>query len=104
MPTPNVRRLGPVLAAMLAAATAGCTTNSYCKSPQPYENAVSIPPIKAPEGLSIQSPSTALKVPEVKVDSVTFGYYVPDPKKPGETQLRCLDQPPALVLAPEAAP
>ena len=96
----------PAAAAVLAVAaiTTGCATNSYCKAPQAYENAPSIPPIKAPEGLNISTPSTALKVPDVKVDSVTFGYYVPDQKKPNEAQLRCLDQPPILVLAPETTP
>lgn len=98
----STRAIAAVVA--VAAITAGCSTNSYCKSPQPYENAPSIPPIKAPEGLNISTPSTAFKVPDVKVDSVTFGYYVPDPVKPGESQLRCLDQPPILVLAPEPAP
>ncbi len=98
------RHLVAVAALAMLAATTGCTTNAYCKSPQPYENAVSIPPIKAPEGLSIQSPSTALKVPDVKVDSVTFGYYTPDPDKPGKTRLHCLDHPPVLVLAPETTP
>lgn len=97
----------PIIAiAALAAAlfVTGCTTNAYCKSPQAYENAPTITPIKAPEGLNISTPSTALKVPDVKVDSVTFGYYIPDPAEPGKSQLRCLDQPPVLVLAPEAAP
>lgn len=88
----------------VAAITSGCATNSYCKSPQAYENAPSITPIKAPEGLNISTPSTALKVPDVKVDSVTFGYYVPDQKKPNQAELRCLDQPPFLVLAPETTP
>lgn len=104
MPTLKSRSTFLAAAALAAVATTGCTTNAYCKSAQPYENAVSIPPIKAPDGLNIQSPSTALKVPDVKVDSVTFGYYVPDPDKPGKTQLRCLDHPPVLVLAPEATP
>lgn len=84
--------------------SAGCTTTAYCKNPQPYENAPSIPVIQAPEGLSISTPSTALKVPDVKVDSVTYGYYAPDPEKPGKAKLYCLDQPPALVLAPEPEP
>lgn len=82
----------------------GCTTNAYCKAPQAYENAPSIVPIKAPDGLNIASPSTALKVPDVKVDSVTFGYYIPDPAAPGKARLRCLDQPPVLVMAPEVTP
>jgi len=82
----------------------GCTTNAYCKTPQPYENAPSITPIKAPDGLNIATPSTALKVPDVKVDSVTFGYYIPDPSAPGKARLRCLDQPPVLVMAPEVTP
>lgn len=97
-------RPAAVAALAVAVLTAGCATNSYCKAPQAYENAPSITPIKAPDGLNISTPSTALKVPDVKVDSVTFGYYVPDPKKPGEGELRCLDQPPILVLAPETTP
>lgn len=97
-------RLPLVALVALALAMAGCTTTGYCKNPQRYENAPSIPVIKAPEGLSIASPSTALKVPDVKVDSVTYGYYAPDPEKPGKAKLYCLDQPPALVLAPESPP
>jgi len=108
MLTPNypksLRRPAAFAMLAIAAITSGCATNSYCKSPQAYENAPSIPPIKAPEGLNISTPSTALKVPDVKVDSVTFGYYVPDPNNKGESQLRCLDQPPILVLAPETTP
>jgi uncharacterized lipoprotein len=90
--------------AVLSAALSACSTTSYCKNPQPYENAPSIPAIKAPDGLSIATPSTALKVPDVKVDSVTFGYYAPDPDNPGEERIYCLDQPPQLVLAPEVKP
>lgn len=98
-------RPGVAAGLLLAAALgSGCTTNAYCKAPQAYENAPSITPIKAPEGLTVATPSTALKVPDVKVDSVTFGYYVPDPANPAKSQLRCLDQPPVLVLAPDPTP
>lgn len=82
----------------------GCSTTSYCRNPQPYENAASIPPIKAPEGLTIATPSTALRVPEVKSESVTYGYYAPDPDNPGKERIYCLDQPPPLVIVPDAKP
>jgi len=99
MPPP--RLLLPLSAALLAA---GCSTTSYCKNPQAYETAPSIPVIKAPEGLNIATPSTALRVPDVKAESVTYGFYAPDPDQPGKAKLYCLDQPPELVLAPEAKP
>lgn len=88
----------------VAALASGCAANSYCASPQPYESAQSIPPIVAPDGMRIPTPSTALKVPEAKTESVTYGFYGPDASKPGKKRLYCLDQPPALKLQADATP
>jgi len=101
IPSPRRLMLPTILLSILGA---GCTTTSYCRNPQPYETAPSIPAIKAPDGLNIVSPSTALKVPDVKAESVTYGFYAPDPNKPGKAKLYCLDQPPELVVAAEAKP
>lgn len=88
----------------LSSLVSGCAVNSYCANPQPYETAASITPIVAPEGMRIPTPTTALKVPEAKTESVTYGFLAPDPAKPGKKRLHCLDQPPALSAQAEAAP
>lgn len=95
-----------VFVTLAAVAASACTTTSYCKEPQRYERARSVPPIRAPEGLSIATPATAFRVPAVDGDALTFGYYAPDPERDGEAKLYCLDQPPPLVLAepPPSAP
>lgn len=106
MTSMHASRMTPKAALLtLAAATllSGCAT-TYCSSAQPYETAKSIPPIVAPEGMRIPTPSTALKVPEVKTESVTYGFYGPDSAKPGKKRMYCLDQPPSLKVTADATP
>ncbi|WP_022975309.1 hypothetical protein [Nevskia ramosa] len=104
MYTRHATKQAGLLMVALSSLAAGCSTTSYCSGPQPYESAASITPIVAPEGMRIPTPSTALKVPEAKTESVTYGFYAPDPAKPGKKRMFCLDQPPALTQQAEAAP
>ncbi len=100
--TRHATRQAGLLMVALSSLAAGCSATSYCSGPQPYETAASITPIVAPEGMRIPTPSTALKVPEAKIESVTYGFYATDPAKPSKKRLFCLDQPPALTLQAEA--
>lgn len=102
MYTRHARKQAGLLMVALSSLVAGCSTTSYCSGPQPYETATTITPIVAPEGLRIPTPSTALKVPDAKADSVTYGFYAADPAKPGKKRMYCLDQPPGLTLQAEA--
>ncbi len=97
----TIKKAG-LLTLALSSLVSGCAVNSYCAGPQPYETAASITPIVAPEGMRIPTPTTALKVPEAKTESVTYGFLAPDPSKPGKKRLLCLDQPPALTAQVEA--
>lgn len=85
------------------AALTACSSNRYCEGPQPYESARSIPPLVGTENLKIPSSTTALKVPPAKGESLSFGYVVQDPSKPGKTRIECLDQPPPIPPLAEAA-
>ncbi len=85
------------LAVLIAALSLpACTVNRYCSKPQPYETAPSIPALVGTDTLRVPTTSTALKVPEAKGDSLTFGYVTPDPARPGKTKLECLDKPPPI--------
>ncbi len=92
-----------VLTLIGATVLAACSNTRYCARPQPYENATSIPPIVAPEGLKIPTPSTALIVPEAQGDALTYGYLSPDPAQPGKRRIQCLDQPPPIPPLADAA-
>lgn len=104
MYTRHATKQAGLLMVALSSLAAGCSTTSYCSGPQPYESAASITPLVAPEGMRIPTPSTALKVPDVKTESVTYGFYAADPAKPGKKRMFCLDQPPALTPQAEATP
>lgn len=102
--TRNTTRNAGLLMLALTSLVSGCSVTAYCSGPQPYETATSITPIVAPEGMHIPTPSTALKVPDVKTDSVTYGFYAADTAKPGKKRMYCLDQPPALTAQAATAP
>lgn len=75
-----------VLAAVSAGATliAGCSSEPTCDySKAPYMSASSVPPLKAPEGLSAPDRSGALVVPAAQ----------PNTAPPGKS--KCLDRPPS---------
>jgi hypothetical protein len=80
----------------------GCGVK-YCAREQPYQTAQSIPPIVGAGDLKIPTPPTALRIPESKGgQELSYGYAVPDPKKPGKTEIRCLDHPPEMPPSSEA--
>ncbi len=81
----------------------GCAANRRCARAQPYENAPSIPPLVGTDTLKIPVTTTALKVPEAKGESLTFGYMTPDAAKPGKTKVECLDLPPPIPPLAEGA-
>jgi uncharacterized lipoprotein len=92
----------PLALIAAVAVLSGCSSTSYCAKPQPYENALSIPPIVVPEGMTLPAPSTALKVPETKAQSLTYGFYAPDPANKNKKRIYCLDQPPPIPPSSDA--
>ena len=56
-----------------------------CNVRQPYDQAVSVPPLKVPEGLQAPTTRTALKIPDVQATA---------PKRGAKDA--CLDEPPSF--------
>jgi hypothetical protein len=61
-----------------------------------------VPPIQSTDGLQLKESSTALKIPPAPATQVAYDEKVVDAK--GREVVRCLDQPPALVLPEGTAP
>lgn len=100
MPSISLRSL---LMIGTAIALSACQANRYCARPQAYESAPSIPPLVGSDTLRIPTTPTALKVPDAKGDSLTFGYGVPDPAHPGKSRIECLDRPPPIPPLADSA-
>ncbi|GAC1623212.1 MAG: hypothetical protein NVS9B10_08030 [Nevskia sp.] len=97
----NLVRTAVIIACV--ASLSACAANRRCARPQAYENAPSIPPLVGTDTLKVPVTSTALKVPEAKGESLTFGYVTPDPARPGKTKVECLDLPPPIPPLAEGA-
>ena len=93
----------PALAAVVPLVLSGCKTmhrivnEDDCNKPQPYERAMSIPPLDVPAGLAAPDTSHALQVP--KLDEPA-----PPARRPTDP---CLAAPPSFNVphahaAPEA--
>lgn len=95
-------RAGTLIALATVTVLSACSNTRYCTRPQPYATAPSIPPLVGTDNLRIPTSNTALKVPEARGESLSFGYVVTDPAKPGKTKAECLDQPPPIP--PSATP
>ena len=91
----------PVVVVAVTLLLGGCAAGSYCEGEQDYEDAASVPAIQSADGLQIKESSTALKIPPAPEAKVPYGEKVVDAK--GKEGMRCLDQPPDLVL-PEPKP
>lgn len=95
------RKAGLALSAAALLALGGCKTLHHlthedsCNKPQPYQRAVSIPPLTIPQGLDAPDTSHALEVP--KLDEPA-----PPPRGPEDP---CLSAPPPFnVPQPNARP
>jgi hypothetical protein len=74
------------LLVLTAAGVSGCRAfAANCEEPQEYQAAVSVPPLKVPEGLNAPQTRGALKIPEVAETA--------KPRGRGEP---CLDEPPSF--------
>jgi uncharacterized lipoprotein len=90
------KSVGPWACLLFAVSLSGCAANRYCARPQPYDNARSVPPIQAVEGLKVPESATAMRVPADTAQDAPYGVKVEDPKHPGKTKYQCLDQPPPM--------
>jgi hypothetical protein len=89
------------VAAVVAVATtlSGCAPpNSYCMRPARYLGAETLPPLQAPEGLTVPQSPNALVIPPPPATYIPFGRKLPDPKSPQGERNDCLDQPPRMPL------
>src|SRR6516164_7029037 len=84
-----VRRI--VLLALLLPLAGGChvfrsASAKACHSPQPYQKAQTVPPLKIPPGLDAPDTTNALRMP-------TLNEPPPTPRKGAQP---CLDEPPSF--------
>lgn len=80
----------------------GCATQSYCLGKQHYDDAVSIAPLEASDGLSLPQSPTALHIPPPPAKDEPFGTPGKVANSPYSAQ--CLDRPPPLPPDVQAAP
>jgi uncharacterized lipoprotein len=86
----------PILAVAALAALAGCSSSrsASCAEHQHYESAVSIPPLRAAEGLPPANTKNALKIPDATAEA-----------KPRKSTDACLDRAPSFYAdRPKPAP
>lgn len=98
----TLRNLATVgLLAGIICVTAGCNpfrrsqAEQFCRGPEGYAEATSVPPLKIPPGLDAPDTSNALRIPELDT-----------PAPPPRTKAQgCLDEPPSYVIPqPKEAP
>jgi len=81
---------------LLLALAAGChafrPSAKACHSPQPYQKAQSVPPLKIPAGLDAPDTTNALRLP-------TLNEPPPAPRKGSQP---CLDEPPPFKVTQPA--
>jgi uncharacterized lipoprotein len=80
----------------------GCASNRYCSGDVSYQQAQTLPPPAAVEGLKMPDSPSALRIPPAPAKNVPFSTDVADAGKPGKTRAECLDMP--ARMAPRPAP
>jgi hypothetical protein len=90
---------GIVLLLLLPPLLGGChvfrnASNKACHSPQPYQKAQSVPPLKIPPGLDPPDPTNALHLPTLKEPGPT----------PRSGKQPCLDEPPPYKVTQPPKP